>query len=87
MSNNIKRLMLSLSLPLAVAVGIHAQKVSGYIYTSANQPIVDAVISSPGCESVRSADDGSFAIEGVKQGQTLNVWHDGYFRNCLGKRN
>ena len=78
-----KRLILSLSLPVAMAVSIHAQKVSGYVFTSTNQPIVDAVISSPGCESVRSTTDGSFTIDGVKQGQLLNVWHDGYFRKVV----
>ncbi len=83
MTNNMKRLILSLSLPVAMAVSIHAQKVSGYVFTSANEPIVDAVISSPGCESVRSTADGSFTIEGVKQGQQLNVWHDGYFRKVV----
>ncbi len=75
--------MLCLSMPLAFTAGIHAQKVSGYVYTSANQPIVDAIISSPGCESVRSGNDGSFNIDGVKAGNNLSVWHDGYFRKAV----
>lgn len=83
MTNNMKRLMLCLSMPVVLAAGAYAQKVSGYVLSSANQPIVDAVISCPGCESVRSADNGSFTIDGVKEGQTLSVWHDGYFRKSI----
>ena len=83
MINYMKRLILSLSLPVAFAASIYAQRVSGYVYTSANQPIVDAVISCSGGESVRSAKDGSFTISGVKDGQTLSVWHDGYFRKVV----
>jgi TonB-linked SusC/RagA family outer membrane protein len=64
-----------------------AQTLKGRVVTSANEPVPDAVISSPGCESVRSAADGSFAIEGVKQGEPLNVWHDGFFQRVIYVRN
>ena len=83
MTNNMKRLILSMSLPVAFAVGIYAQKVSGYVFTSDNKPVADAVISSQGCESVRSGNDGSFTINGVKEGQPLNVWHDGFFNKVV----
>ena len=60
-----------------------AQTLRGHILTSANDPIAEAVISSPGCETVRSAADGSFVMEGVTAGNTLTVWHDGYFQRTI----
>ena len=68
-------------------VSLSAQKLSGRILTSSNQPVAEAVISSPGCETVRSAADGSFTIEGVKEGQALNVWHEGFFQRAYYIRN
>jgi TonB-linked SusC/RagA family outer membrane protein len=75
--------MLCVGLPMAVAVGTYAQKLSGHIISLTNEPVADAVISSPGCESVRSAADGSFTIEGIKEGNALNVWHDGYYQKAV----
>ena len=83
MSNDIKKIILGLTLPLAFSATTYAQKLSGNILSSTNQPIADAIISSPGCETVRSAADGSFTIEGVKRGNALNVWHDGYFQRAV----
>ena len=83
MSNDIKKIILGLTLPLAFSAAAYAQKLSGYILSSTNQPIADAIISSPGCETVRSAADGSFTIEGVKRGNAINVWHDGYFQRAV----
>jgi TonB-linked SusC/RagA family outer membrane protein len=62
---------------------MYAQKLSGRILSTTNEPVADAVISSPGCETVRSSADGSFTIEGVKTGNALNVWHDGFFQRTL----
>ena len=64
-------------------VAAHAQALNGHILTSANEPVPDAVISSPGCETVRSNSDGSFSIEGFKEGQPLTVWHDGFFQRSV----
>jgi len=83
MSNIIKRITLSLGLGLVLALSASAQKLGGHIISSTNEPIVDAVISSPGCTTVRSAADGSFSIEGVQEGQALTVWHDGYYQRAL----
>ena len=68
---------------MAFAVGMNAQKLSGHILSTTNEPVADAIISSPGCETVRSAADGSFTIEGVKSGNALNVWHDGYYQRAV----
>ena len=83
MSNRIKRIILCLGLPVACAVSMHAQKLSGRVLSTTNEPVADAVISSPGCETVRSSADGSFTMEGVKAGNALNVWHDGFFQRTL----
>lgn len=83
MSNNIQKIVLSTALSLAIATSATAQKLSGHILSSSNQPVAEAVISSPGCETVRSAADGSFTIEGVKEGQALSVWHEGFFQRAI----
>ena len=63
------------------------QVITGRIVTSANTPIAEAVISSPGCETVRSAEDGTFTLQGVKEGNPITVWHDGYFQRDVYVRN
>ena len=83
MNNNIKKIVLCLGLPVVFTVGSYAQKLSGHVLSSTNEPIAEAVITSPGCASVRSAADGSFTIEGIKEGHALNVWHDGFFRRTI----
>lgn len=85
MDNRKKRLLISLSFIICQLSFSHvvAQTLSGQILSSTNEPIAEAVISSPGCETVRSAADGSFTITGVKAGNALNVWHDGYFQRAL----
>ena len=83
MNKNIKKLLFTCALSTCFTSGIHAQKLSGYIVTSANEPIAEAIISSPGCETVRSAADGSFTIEGVKDGNSITVWHDGFFQRAI----
>ena len=85
MDNRKKRLLISLSFIICHLSFSHvvAQTLSGQILSSTNEPIAEAVISSPGCETVRSAADGSFTITGVKAGNALNVWHDGYFQRAL----
>lgn len=83
MSNTIKRIMLCFGLPMAFAASTYAQKLSGRVLTSANEPLADAVISCPGCETVRSSADGTFAIDGIREGQPLTVWHDGFFQRVV----
>lgn len=60
-----------------------AQQLSGHVFSSTNQPVVDAVISSPGCTTVRSGADGRFTIEGVVKGNALTVWHDGFYQQSV----
>ena len=79
-SSTIKRLALCVGLPALLSVSVYAQKLTGYIISSTNQPVADAVITCPGCQTSRSATDGSFSIDSVKAGSTLSVWHDGFFR-------
>ena len=83
MSNNIKTVICCLALPLMTSVGAYAQQLSGRVLTSASQPVVDAVITSPGCSAVRTNGDGSFTIEGVKKGNALSVWHDGFYQRLV----
>ncbi len=83
MSNYIKKSLLLVILMLAFAIGVKAQHLSGHVYTSTNQPLTDAVISSPGCSTVRSAADGSFTIDGVAEGNAITVWHDGFFQKVI----
>ena len=83
MSNNIKTVICCLALPLMTSVGAYAQQLSGRVLTSASQPVVDAVITSPGCTAVRTNGDGSFTIEGVKKGNALSVWHDGFYQRLV----
>src|SRR5574344_2735716 len=79
-SSTIKRLALCVGLPALLSVSVYAQKLTGYIISSTNQPVADAVITCPGCQTSRSATDGSFSIDSVNAGSTLSVWHDGFFR-------
>ncbi len=80
MSNTIKKWILCLAMPMVFTMGAYAQKLSGHVFSSTNQPVVDAVITSPGCSTVRSASDGSFTIEGVAKGNPVTVMHDGFFQ-------
>lgn len=79
MNMNIKKIALCLTLPLAFVASAYAEKVSGRVIGSANQPIPDVVITCSGCETVRTDADGSFTIDGVKNGSTLNLIREGYY--------
>lgn len=79
MNMNIKKIALSLSLPLAFVAGAYAETVTGRVIGSANQPIPDVVITCSGCETVRTGADGSFKIDGVKNGATINLIREGYY--------
>ena len=83
MSNNINRLIGCLTLMMAFATGTYAQQLKGHVYASDNEPVADAVITSPGCKTVRSAEDGTFVMEGVAKGNPLTVWHDGFFQKVV----
>ncbi len=84
-SLNMKRLLIAFSFVVChlSLSSVAAQSLRGRVLTSANQPIADAVISSPGCETVRSTSDGSFSLEGVQEGQAVTVWHDGFFQRVV----
>lgn len=56
------------------------QAITGRVINAANMPVSEAIISSPGCEPVRTAEDGTFTLQGVKEGNPITVWHDGYFQ-------
>ncbi len=83
MSNNIKKLILCLALPVGAVVGLHAQSISGRVYSSTGQPVVDALVSSTGTRAVRTGADGAFTIEGVKKGNALQVVHDGFYQRTI----
>ena len=83
MSNNMKKLFACLAIAMAWAWGAHAQTINGHVFTSTNQPVVDAIVTSPGCTAARTAVDGSFTIEGVGKGNPLTVWHDGYHQRTV----
>lgn len=83
MNNHMKKVILCLSLLLMMAINASAQQLSGHVFTTTGQPIVDAFISSPGCATVRSGSDGSFTISGVTRGSQLNIGHDGYYTQTL----
>lgn len=80
---NIKKIALCLAVPTLFASSTYAQKLSGTVTTSSGEPVAEAVITSPGCETVRSDADGSFTIKGVKDGHAINVWHDGFFQRTV----
>ena len=75
-----KRLLPFYLLTVLPLQSVAQQVITGRIITSANTPISEAIISSPGCETVRSAEDGTFKLQGVKEGSPITVWHDGYFQ-------
>ncbi|MBP5337787.1 MAG: SusC/RagA family TonB-linked outer membrane protein [Prevotella sp.] len=80
-----KRLLILLSFVICHLSysNVTAQTLRGHVLTSAGEPVADAVVSCPGCESVRTDDNGAFAIEGTKEGQPLTVWHDGFFQRVV----
>jgi TonB-linked SusC/RagA family outer membrane protein len=80
MNNDMKKLFLCLALPVMFVAVACAQQLSGHVYSSTGQPVVDAVISSPDCKAVRTGTDGMFTISGVTVGNSITVWHDGYFQ-------
>lgn len=79
MSINIKRIALTLAVPAVCVAGAFAQKVTGTVIGSDNNPIPDVVITCSGCETVRTGADGTFTIDGVKDGSTLSFVREGYY--------
>lgn len=77
---NIKKVISCAALlAMTSASGAYAQTLSGVVTSSDMQPVADAVITCPGCNTVRTDKDGHFTIEGVADGATIKVWHEGYF--------
>jgi len=68
---------------MAWATGTYAQQLKGHVYAVDHQPIADAVVNSPGCKTVRTAEDGAFVIEGVEKGNPLTIRHDGFFQKVV----
>ncbi len=83
MSNIIKKLLGCMALAMMCSANAYSQQLSGHIWSTANQPIADAVISSPGCKTVRSAEDGAFTIEGAAKDNPLTIWHEGFYQKVL----
>lgn len=79
MNENIKRFVLCLSLSAVFTTDGFAQKLTGRVVNSANQPIADVVITSPGCTTTRSASDGTFAMDSVKAGAIVSFRHEGFY--------
>ena len=83
MTNNMKKLMMCLTMAMAWALGAQAQTINGHVFTSTSEPVVDAIVTSPGCTAARTAADGAFTMEGVGKGSPLTVWHDGYYQRMV----
>ena len=83
MTNNMKKLMMCLTMAMAWALGAQAQTINGHVFTSTSEPVVDAIVTSPGCTAARTAADGAFTMEGVGKGSPLTVWHDGYYQRTV----
>lgn len=79
MNNNIKKLALSICLPALFVSAGYAQKITGKVINSANEPIANVVITSAGCQTARSAEDGTFTIEGVKDGAVISFVREGFY--------
>ncbi len=87
MNENIKKLVLCMGLPVMFATGGFAQKVTGRVVNSANEPVADVVITSPGCKAVRSAADGTFTIDNVKAGSVVSFLREGFYTKMEYMRN
>lgn len=68
-----------MALATVCTTNVDAQSLSGRVLSSSNTPVADAVITSTGCTTVRTDKDGLFTMEGVKDGATIRVWHEGFF--------
>lgn len=79
MNNNIKKLALSICFPALFVSAGYAQKITGKVINSANEPIANVVITSAGCQTARSAEDGTFTIEGVKDGAVISFVREGFY--------
>lgn len=75
---NIKKAISCLAL-CTVLASAHSQSLTGYVLSSNRQPVADAVITCPGCETARTDSKGRFTINGVKEGSTIKIWHEGFF--------
>ena len=86
MINNIKTMLGKRLLPsfllvlLPLASQAQQTKLSGRVVSTDNQPVAEAIVSSPGCETVRTDSNGSFTLEGVSSDNPITVWHDGFFK-------
>lgn len=78
MNKYIKGVVFCLGLFLASTV-VRAQKISGYVKSTSNQPVSDAVITSPGCKIVLTDQNGYFVMDGYVPGNAIKIWHDGYY--------
>ncbi len=79
MNINIKRIALTISVPVMCAAGCLAQTITGKVIGPDNNPVPDVVITCSGCETVRTDADGSFSVNGVKDGSTLYFVREGFY--------
>lgn len=79
MSINIKKITLCAGLGLTVVAGVDAHTLTGKVIDLTNRPIQDVVITCSGAKTVRTAADGSYTIDGVDNGATVNFIREGYY--------
>lgn len=77
----IKTIVISLLLflPVMNAAGQEKQRINGKILSSLNEPIKGAIVTITSTENVTTGEDGTFAVETLKEAERINVWAPGYY--------
>lgn len=69
---------LAFALALANANANANANFEGRVLSSANKPVADALVSSPGCQAVRTDSLGRFVLMNVEEGAQVTILRDGY---------
>lgn len=77
----IKTIVISLLLflPVMNAAGQEKQRINGKILSSLNEPVKGAIVTITSTENVTTGEDGTFAVETLKEAERINVWAPGYY--------